>query len=71
MNIYKSMGLEWLLEKNVWDSLSEHITENTRYMIPGYKYNYRLCSFPGYIEFQRCELLDGTPVKTNMHFSHK
>ena len=69
MNIYKSMGLEWLLEKNVWDSLSEHITENTRYMIPGYKYNYRLCSFPGYIEFQRCELLDGTPVKTNMHFS--
>lgn len=34
MNIYKSMGLEWLLEKNVWDSLSEHISENTRYMIP-------------------------------------
>ena len=69
MNIYKSMGLEWLLEKNVWDSLDMHIFENTRYMIPGYKYNYRLCSFPGYIEFQRCESLDGTPIKTNMHFS--
>ncbi len=69
MNIYKSMGLEWLLEKNVWDSLNEHISEDTRYMIPGYKYNYRLCTFPGYIEFQRCELLDGTPIKTNMHFS--
>ncbi len=69
MNIFKSMGLEWLLEKGVWDSLNKHIAENTRYMIPGYKYNYRLCTFPDYLEFSRCELLDGTPVETNIHFS--
>ena len=69
MNIYKSVGLDWLLDKDVWEELNNHITENTRYMIPGYKYNYRLCTLPGYIEFHRCELLDRTPIKTDIHIS--
>lgn len=69
MNIYKSVGLEWLLDKATWEELNCYITENTRYMIPGYKYNYRLCTLPGYIEFHRCELLDRTPIKTDIHFS--
>ena len=68
MNIYKAVGLEWILEEGVWGRLDKHIPENVRYVIPGYKYNYRLCSFPGYIELQRCELLDGTTVETNIHF---
>lgn len=61
------MGFEWLLEKNVWDNLDEHIVFNNRHIIPGYKYNYCFCSFPGYIEFYRCELLDGTLLKTDIH----
>lgn len=69
MNIIKTMGFDWLLEKDVWQRLDEHICNNIRYVIPGYKYNYRLCSFPGYIEFQRCETLDGELVNTDMHFS--
>lgn len=68
MNIYKSIGLEWLLENDIWDQLNNHICENTKYMVPGYKYNYRLCTFPSYIEFHRCELLNGTPVGIAMHF---
>ena len=69
MNIYKSMGFEWLLEEATWAALDEHISENTRYVIPGYACNYRFCSFPGYIEFNRCESLDGISIKTDMHFS--
>lgn len=67
MNIYKSIGLDWLLDKTVWEKLNKHISQNTRYVVPGYKYNYRLCTFPGDVEFQRCETLDGTIVKTDMH----
>ena len=69
MNIIKSMGFDWLLEKDVWQRLDEHICNNIRYVIPGYKYNYRLYSFPGGVEFQRCETLDGELVNTDMHFS--
>ena len=61
------MGFEWLLEKDIWDNLDEHIVFNNRHIIPGYKYNYCFCSFPGYIEFYRCEQLDGTLVKTDIH----
>lgn len=69
MDLLKIMGLEALYEKNTWDALHENISQNTRYIIPGYMYNYRLRSFPGYIEFHRCEMPDGTIVKTDMHFS--
>lgn len=69
MNIYQILGLEDLLQPPVWQALNDEITEETRYIIPGYQYNYRLCTFPEYIEFQRCELPDGTPVDTIMHFS--
>ena len=68
MNLYKIMGFEWLLDDNVWDELDKYIDENTRFVKPGYNYNYRLCSLPCHIEFHRCELLDRTKVKTDMHF---
>lgn len=69
MNIIKTMGLDWLLEKDVWQRLDQHICDNVRYVVPGYQYNYRLCTFLGDFEFQRCETLDGDLVNTDMHFS--
>jgi hypothetical protein len=39
MNIIKNTGFDWLLEKDVWQRLDEHICNNIRYVIPGYKYN--------------------------------
>ena len=69
MNIIKAMGLGRLLHEDVWQRLDEHICSNTRYVVPGYQYNYRFCSFPGNVEFHRCEDLDGRHINTDIHFS--
>ncbi len=69
MNIIKAMGLDWLLMEDAWHQLNDYILQNTRYVVPGYKYNYRICTFQGNVEFQRCETLDGALADTYMHFS--
>ena len=70
MDIYKAMGMEWLRENETWALLKNHISENTKYISPGYKYNYRICVLPYHIEFRRCESLSGEIIKTDINFSN-
>ena len=69
MDLIKLMGFDRLLDHDVAQRLDTHICENVRFVVPGYRYNYRLCTFPGGIEFQRCETLDSKLIHADMHCS--
>ena len=69
VDIIRALGIEWLLDGEVQNRLDGEILSQTRFLVPGYKYNYRLRTFSGDLEFQRCETLGGEGVGIDMHFS--
>lgn len=70
LNIYKSLGLEKIVEdKGLFKKLNQNIMENVRYVIPGYSSDYYLRTFNGAIEFELRKAFDGTILGTEIHFS--
>ena len=70
LDIYKSIGIEKIVEdKELFEKLNQRITDNVRYVIPGYACDYYLHTFPGEIEFEQCRSFDGAILGTDIHFS--
>ncbi len=68
MEMYEILGLSELIkDRDLFEKLSQHIENNTRYLIPGYKYDYRLHSTPSWIEFERCEDRNGQIKAIDIH----
>ena len=70
LDIYKSIGIEKIVEdEELFEKLNQRITDNVRYVIPGYACDYYLHTFPGEIEFEQCRSFDGGILGTDIHFS--
>ncbi len=70
MSFYNTLGLEKLFEdSNTKSAFLDHISDNLKYIIPGYLYDHKLYISESYLEFYNLVDIDGKNRGMDIHFS--